>query len=83
MAFREADADIGAVSFRSCTLNKEVSGTMPSPDVGGRSLGMGVGDRLLQRGRGVEIPTGLGGPALALDGGWAQQVPCSGLAGLQ
>lgn len=43
---READADITAVSFLSCSLT-EVSGTMPGPDVGGRSQGVRVGDVLL------------------------------------
>lgn len=46
MASREADADIVAVSFHSRTPN-EISGTMPGPDVGGRSQGVGVGDVLL------------------------------------
>lgn len=39
-----ADAGIVAVSFHSRT---RVSGTVPSPDVGGRSQGVGVGDVLL------------------------------------
>lgn len=43
---READADITAVSFLSCSLT-EVSGSMPGPDVGGRSQGVRVGDVLL------------------------------------
>lgn len=46
MASPEADADIAAVSFHSCTPNK-VSGTVPGPDVGGRSQRVGVGDDVL------------------------------------
>lgn len=53
MASWEADAGIVAVAFHSCTLNEvsEVSGSVPSPDVGGKSPGVSrVGSVLLPEG---------------------------------
>lgn len=64
MASQEADADIAAVSFHSRTPNK-VSGMLPSPDVGGRSQRVGVGDVLLPESERCR------------DSSWAGQ-PCSG-----
>lgn len=73
---READG-----SFLSCSLT-EVPGTMPGPDVGGRSQGVRVGDAAPREGEVPTLPPGWV-PALGQRGGWSQLAPSSGLAGLQ